>query len=614
MSVHGSSARDPGAGGRGAYGLSAERVRRIRRIGGRVALVLAGFAAVMAAVLIYNAVELGRNHPLDHVELAALQQQVRAEPNNAALQARFRQLDAELRGAFDQRQSAYQSGGWLVLIAAGLGLVGAKLLRPESRPPTLEQLRRQPTDPPPDREGASGWAVAAVAVVVVGAGVALGLGAGAERRDLETARAAMARAAAAGEGHAADAGPADALPPIGDQSDLPYALQWPAFRGPEGAGRAADADAAYPVQWDAAAGTNLAWKTSLELPGHNSPVIWGDRLFCSGADAEQRAVYAIDIRDGSLLWQHRVPVLPRGGDWPPDILEHTGYAAPTCATDGKHVFAIFPNGDLIACDMQGRRVWSRPLGQAENEYGYASSLACRDGLVFVQWDNRDVSRLLALDAATGEVRWEADALHPSWASPVVVRTGGQLQLIRITDGATVAYAPADGRVLWHYPGPGGDVASTPVCTDRLTFLISPSWRLYAVPTDGQGPLGEDAAVWTAGADLPDIASPLVVGDRLIVLDTYGTLNCYNAADGVRRWQRTIKGDYNASPAAAGDRLYLTSIAGRTTVMDISGDQPRPLGQAKVDDRVHASLAFQDGRIYVRGKNAVYCIQAEAGDE
>jgi outer membrane protein assembly factor BamB len=107
----------------------------------------------------------------------------------------------------------------------------------------------------------------------------------------------------------------------------------------------------------------------------SSPVVWGDRLFLTGADAGTRQVYCLHADTGELLWQHDVDDVPGS---PPDgtlprVLDMTGFAAPTATTDGRSVAAHFGTGELVCLSMNGERMWARPLGIPENHYGHASS-------------------------------------------------------------------------------------------------------------------------------------------------------------------------------------------------------------------------------------------------
>ena len=79
---------------------------------------------------------------------------------------------------------------------------------------------------------------------------------------------------------------------------------------------------------------------------------------------------------------HRPTKLPR-------VLDATGYAAPTMATNGRFVAAIFATGELACLAMDGERIWAKQLEVPSNHYGHASSLICNDEWLFVQYDQKE---------------------------------------------------------------------------------------------------------------------------------------------------------------------------------------------------------------------------------
>jgi len=95
---------------------------------------------------------------------------------------------------------------------------------------------------------------------------------------------AQAEAAAVASTPAASATASSTFP-----SDKEMAANWPRFRGYDGSGISPLKD--IPTSWDAAAGKNIVWKTPVPLPGHNSPVVWGERVFLSGATEKARQVF-----------------------------------------------------------------------------------------------------------------------------------------------------------------------------------------------------------------------------------------------------------------------------------------------------------------------------------
>ena len=177
-------------------------------------------------------------------------------------------------------------------------------------------------------------------------------------------------------------------------ASLPFAASadnWARFRGPNGSGISSDTK--IPLTWSES--ENLKWKLDLPGPGSSSPIVWGDRLFFSGGDEEGLEVFCYDANTGDLRWQKTVETKAEF----PEVSEDTGYAAPTMATDGQRVFAIFATGDLAAFDLDGNVVWQKNLGVPKNPYGMGSSLLSDGVRLFVQYDHEDAQKVIAFDGA-----------------------------------------------------------------------------------------------------------------------------------------------------------------------------------------------------------------------
>ena len=200
------------------------------------------------------------------------------------------------------------------------------------------------------------------------------------------------------------------------------------FRGPGGNGISFHKN--IPVSWNGVSGENILWKLKIPLHGYNSPIVWGNKVFVSGASVVKREVYCIDGNTGKIIWTVDVANIPGSPAKSPKVTDDTGLAAPSLTTDGVLVYAIFGNGDLIAIDMDGNQVWARNLGDAGNHYGHSSSLLLFQDILILQYDIKKSPKLIGLSTIDGRTIWETNRnVKISWASPIVVNTGTETEII-----------------------------------------------------------------------------------------------------------------------------------------------------------------------------------------
>ncbi|MHB9132463.1 MAG: PQQ-like beta-propeller repeat protein [Armatimonadota bacterium] len=380
---------------------------------------------------------------------------------------------------------------------------------------------------------------------------------------------------------------------------------WPMFRGIDGSARALGSR--YPTQWNGAEGKNILWKTAIPLPGKNSPVVWGNRLFLSGATEKQREVYCFDTDSGKLVWKQPVPSSGETAD----VMEETGYAASTMVANGKYACAIFPNGDLACFDFTGKLTWVKKLGAPENMYGYASSLAVYQDRLFVQFDEgsdeESRSALLCLEMATGRLLWQtARPMPSSWSSPILITVGKQRQIVTAGRPWVIAYDPANGHEIWKAQCLDGDVAPAPAFAGGLVFVANVNSKVAAIHPDGKGDITATKILWTATDGLPDTVSPVSDGDLLYLFVSEGTITCYDAHKGTRVWDHDMSKNLRASPILVGKLIYLLDEEGVMHLLQ-TGRSYKEVGTAQLGEAAYATPAFVSGRIYIRGTSNLYCI-------
>ncbi len=608
---------------------------QIMKMAANTAIVAFVFSFLVAILLMLNYYQLKANDPLELESMELLVERLKDEPNNEELKNEIRSLDLLARKAFFTSQWQVKTGRYLLLLGSIIGIFAMRYYfsaRSRIEEPGDEQVGEATA-----RTFSQRWIMIAGGAILLLAFLAsfavndhLKLyQASAEGEAAKTAEdesievIAITESTGSGEDEAAvpagtPPGSDAAVDPgsvvlEGEVVEGPKALKagqstlagthHNGFRGPFGNGVSPHKN--IPVDWDGAAGRNIRWKAEISKPGFNSPVLWEDKLFLAGGDGNMRIVYCFNTRTGELLWQQEVRDVPGSPATLPRVTEDTGLSAPTMATDGRRVYAIFAIGDVIAFTMTGTKVWARNLGVPDNHYGHSSSLIVWKNNLLIQYDSNKGGRLLSLDTATGNTRWETARLTGiSWASPILAEIEGKVQLVLSAEPLVAGYNPETGEELWSVDCMMGEVGPSPAYGAGLVYAANEYARLVAIE-----PGAADPIVWENDEYLPEVASPVVSGGLLFIATSYGVLVCYDAATGEKYWEEEAQQGFYASPMIADGKLYAMDMGGNMHIYSLS-KTVKKLGTPTLGEQAFASPAFSDGTIYLRGEKYLYCIGNE----
>ena len=462
-------------------------------------------------------------------------------------------------------------------------------------------------------------------------------------------------------------------------------VEWGQFRGPGGAGVAAEGQA-LPVEFDK--GTNVLWRC--EVPkGYSSPCIWGDRVFLTSYAARKLETIGIDRETGEILWRSSI--------WPREIErvhQISNQAAPTAVTDGERVIVYFGSFGLGCYDFEGRMLWARPMVLPVNMYGTSASPILAGGKLIIMDDPGEDSIVLALDPATGAELWKMDkpGFKVGWSTPVYRKVGDVEEVMIYGKWRVAAFDLTDGTERWTFPGLTDEPCITPVMGEGLVYLSSynmrtnpeviglPKWSelieeydknengtlnlaesranksiLSRFDADGEGdhPLwgffrfldvdqsgeiteqewqkmiayidsfefenallalqpedrgqGKEAkVVWRHTFGVPECPSPLYYQGRVYMVKDGGIVSCLDARTGESKYQEKLDsgGPYYSSPVVGDGKIYVGSARGVVTVFE-PGDELKVLARNNLRERIMATPAIVDNKIYVRTERALY---------
>jgi len=289
------------------------------------------------------------------------------------------------------------------------------------------------------------------------------------------------------------------------------------------------------------------------------------------------------------------------------VTEDAGLAAPTVTTNGRFIAAIFATGDLVCVNMQGKRVWAKNLGIPDNSYGYASSLISHENLLFVQYDQKKNSRLLAFELSSGNPAWQVTRDVISWSSPILVDNNGRMELILTNSEAVDSYDPKTGQLYWHVKCLSGEVASSAAYANGIVYVGNEYSTASAIDISNHS--SEPNILWQWDEVLPNAASLLANEEYLIVPSSFGIVNCLNVKTGKVFWEKEFDEGFFSSPILVNNCVYIIDITGVMQIFKMS-DKFELLGTSKIGEPAYATPAFVGNRIYIRGMEHIFCIEQQ----
>ncbi|HLX63377.1 MAG TPA: PQQ-binding-like beta-propeller repeat protein [Planctomycetota bacterium] len=420
-------------------------------------------------------------------------------------------------------------------------------------------------------------------------------------------------------------------------TSLVRAENWPNWRGPHYDGSTTETNLPDTLDLE----KHLAWKAPLPGQSGATPIIWGDKVFVSSADAGTKDLLALCFNraDGNEIWRKKIST----GDY---TRGRNNMATPSPVTDGQSVFFLYGNGELAKLDFAGNILWQKNItsdnGPLAINWGYGNSpLLFKDKLYITVLRNHGNDRskpldsfLLALNPKDGSVIWrhvrESDAVQETletYATPMPVNVNGKDQLL-INDGEYLTGHDAEtGKELWRFgsytPGkqPDRRMVVSPVAGAGFTWVTAAKHAspFYAIKLNGaSGTLKTSQAAWNLPDITPDCCTSLFYSGSLFVFDgdKKASLVKVDPDTGDKKWTGSLampgKGVFRASPTGGDGKIYLVRVTGEVYVIS-AGDEFKilselSLGEGSENVGTVSSVALSQGNAFVRTPKTLYCFK------
>jgi outer membrane protein assembly factor BamB len=341
-----------------------------------------------------------------------------------------------------------------------------------------------------------------------------------------------------------------------------------------------------------ATGLRVLWRTPIRA-GYAGPAIADGRVFVLDFVETQRPrgterALALDEKTGRILWTQEWTADYRGISWP------VGPRA-TPTVDGDRVYLLGADGKLFCLNVRtGAIIWKKDYAvdyRADRakwafDWGFASAPLVDGNRLICLVGGQPDAKVVAFDKLTGKEIWRSLSSETELgvAQPIIINAGGARQLIIWYPGAVASLDPETGKVYWEQPyRVGGSMTvAIPVQSGSNLFFTTFYDGPLMLALDDKKPAARvvwkgtsDSEIQTDGLHAV-ITTPVILGDYIYGLCSYGQFRCLRAKTGERVWETQAVTKERARWASGvmvrnGDRLFINNDRGELLIVKPSPD-------------------------------------------
>lgn len=403
---------------------------------------------------------------------------------------------------------------------------------------------------------------------------------------------------------------------------------WPDWRGPD---RDAVWEATGVVEKFDSDVIGLKWSVPIG-PGYSGPTVSEGRVYVTDRierPAQAERVLCFDEETGEQIWVYQYDCFY-------DVGYPAGPRASVVINEGK-AYSLGTMGHLFCFDAEsGRVLWQRDLN---TEYkinmpiwGIASTPLVVDDKIIVHVSGSNSACVVAFNKKTGKEIWRNLDDRAGYSAPIVIEKKGVRVVVNWTEHSLSGLDPESGEVYWRFPwttGSGMSIA-TPVLYKNHIFVSAFYSGSLLVK------LGDDyrtaEKVWQReGVSEREtdalhcvMNTPVIMGDHIYGVDSYGELRCLDFYTGDRIWEdlSAVKKDRwaNIHFIQKGDKIWMFNEHGELLITELSPEGFKEISRAKLIEPTRKQLgrgvtwshpAFANRHVFIRNDERLVCADLSA---
>ena len=334
----------------------------------------------------------------------------------------------------------------------------------------------------------------------------------------------------------------------------------------------------------------------------SSPILCGDLLIQAlDTDDGHSRLLAVKCATGETAWETprplfssgwSTPVVWAGAGKPQIVLLGSKKLTAYDPADGKELWSVagFPIETAASPTFDGQRIFACSAALGGRSEAKFDPAVWQDMLRFDSNKDGKVHIAEVPEDYRLVIRPELPVGHPGRTFPFPAK--GILEgMDKDKDGAV-------SKEEWDTAMGGMERADVPI--------------LMALQPGHTNADGTPTVAWKIQRGIPEIPSPLCYQGKVFLLRDGGLVECLAADSGTVLYQERlgVAGGYAASPIAADGRIFLASQSGTITVIDPATDQLKILASNALGERITATPAMAEDKLYVRTEKHLFAFGAK----
>ncbi len=409
--------------------------------------------------------------------------------------------------------------------------------------------------------------------------------------------------------------------------------EWPGWRGPhrDGSWNEKNIVSAFKEKQ-----IDLKWRVPISA-GYSGPSVAGGRVYITDRitdPVEKERVMCFDAQDGREIWTYSYECPYSGIGYP------AGPRASVIVEENR-AYTLGTMGHLYCFDTaKGSVLWRRALnddyGLQLPTWGISAAPVIAGDKVIVQIGAPNNGCIMAFDKYNGEERWRNMDDPASYSAPMLIEQSGKQVVVVWTGDHVAGLNPETGQIFWQQEFKREKMVigiATPVYHNGYIFVSSFYNGAMLIKVDPDRLTA--STVWHRigkNERITDalhccISTPVLEGDHIYGVDSYGQLRCLQLQSGDRVWEdlSLVKPARwaNVHLVRNGDHYFMFNEQGELIIGRLSPERFSEISRTQLIEPTLVQLnrsgegvtwahpAFAYGHVFIRNDKELVCADLRA---